>query len=238
MESFQQNKPMQRQVAFKTWISNLNNGNFVKGSKTGESFIPSCVELNNKNISRINIIATIVDVFKSEDGNYFSFTLDDGSGTIRIKAFNEDTNSLLNFNKGDRVLVVGRVREYQEELYISPEITKKITDPNMELIRKAELLSILGKPEEEAHLSRTQFVQAQNQNNGVTKESPADKDPSHEELRQKIITHLMANDESGVELSDLSKLIIKDDTTTETVVKELLTEGEIYENKPGHYKAI
>ncbi len=238
MENFQKNKPMQRQVAFKIWISNLNNGKFIQGSKNGESFIPSCVDLNNKKISRVNLIATIVDVFKSEDGNYFSFTLDDGSGTIRIKAFNEDTNNLLNFNKGDRVLVVGRVREYQEELYISPEITKKITDPNVELIRKAELLNILGKPETEAHLSRTQFVPAQNQNNGAIKQPLQTQDPSHEELRQKIINHLMANDESGVELSALSQVISKDDPTTETVVKELLTEGEIYENKPGHYKAI
>lgn len=238
MENFQTNKPMQRQVAFKTWISNLNNGKFIQGSKSADSFIPSCVELSDKKVSRVNIVATIVDVFKSEDGNYFSFTLDDGSGTIRIKAFNEDTNNLLNFNKGDRVIVVGRVREYQEELYISPEITKKATDPNIELIRKAELLNLFGKPEQENNLSRTQFVQAQTQNNGTFKETSQIQDSSHEELRQKIINHLMANDESGAELSSLSQLISKDDPTTETVVKELLTEGEIYENKPGHYKAI
>ncbi len=238
MENFQQNKPMQRQVAFKIWISNLNNGTFVKGSKNGESFIPSCVELKDSNISRVNLVATIVDIFKSEDGNYFSFTLDDGSGTIRIKAFNEDTNNLLNFEKGDNVLVVGRVREYQEELYLSPEIVKKVTDPNIELIRKAELLNIYGKPEKEVLISRTQFVTAQNQNNNSSTESPQVQDASHEELRQKIINYLMANDDSGAELSSLSKILDKDDTTTEAVVKELLTEGEIYENKPGHYKAI
>ncbi|MBT4577078.1 hypothetical protein HOM13_03275 [Candidatus Woesearchaeota archaeon] len=237
MNNFQQNKPMQRQVAFKIWISNLNNGNFVKGSKNGENFIPSCVELKDSQVSRVNIVATIVDVFKSEDGNYFSFTLDDGSGTIRIKAFNEDTNNLIDIEKGDSVLVVGRVREYQEELYLSPEITKKITDPNIELIRKAELLSMYGKPEKEQLLSRTQFVPAQNQN-GIPQDVPKEQDSSHEELRQKIISYLMANDDSGAELSSLSKTIDKDDTITEAVVKELLTEGEIYENKPGHYKAI
>lgn len=237
MDNFQQSKPMQRQVAFKIWISNLNNGNFVKGSKNGESFIPSCVELKDNKVSRVNIVATVVDVFKSEDGNYFSFTLDDGSGTIRIKAFNEDTNNLLDIEKGDRVLVIGRVREYQDELYLSPEITKKVTDPNIELIRKAELLSIYGKPEKEELLSRTQFVPAKDQNE-TSQSTPQVQDTSHEELRQKIISYLMANDDSGAEISALSKTINKDDTTTEAVVKELLTEGEIYENKPGHYKAI
>ena len=94
-----------------------------------------------------------------------------------------------------------------------------------------------GKPEKEQLLSRTQFVPAQNQN-GIPQDVPKEQDSSHEELRQKIISYLMANDDSGAELSSLSKTIDKDDTITEAVVKELLTEGEIYENKPGHYKAI
>ncbi len=238
MEFKQNQTPIQRQIAHKIWLSNLNNGTFVRGSKSSDGFIPSFTQVHDKKISRVNIIATVVDVFKSEDGNYFSFTLDDGSSTIRIKAFNEDTNNLLEINKGDAVLVIGRVREYQDELYIAPEITKKITDPNLELIRRSELLSVYGKPEKEEVSSKTQVVQAQNQNSLVNDSPEIVKDESHEELRQKIIAHLVANDETGEELSALSKIISREDSVTEAVIKELLLEGEIYENKPGHYKVI
>ncbi|MDP3917022.1 MAG: OB-fold nucleic acid binding domain-containing protein [Nanoarchaeota archaeon] len=221
---------IQRQIAYKMWFSNLSNGNFVQGSKSPDGFSPSYVELNNKRISRVNVIATVVDIFKSEDGNYFSFTLDDGTATMRIKAFNEDTNALLNIEKGDMVLVVGRLREYQGEIYISPEITRKIMDPNEELVRKSELLKNIGRPEEFKHQKNMQTVQA------IIKETP--REPAHEELRQRVIDFLSEDEESGIETSAIAKKIQKDDTTAEAVIKELILEGEIYENKPGHYKII
>jgi len=230
-KQFQQgSQVIQRQTAHKIWLSNLNNGTFVQGFKSSEGFSPSYVEIKDLKISRVNVIATIVDLFKSEDGNYFSFTLDDGTATIRMKAFNEDTNALLNIEKGNQVLIVGRVREYQGELYIAPEITKKIIDPNITLIRKAELLKNLGKPEEFKFQANALMIQA--------KLPQQPRDPSHEELRQKIIDMLVQKEDTGAEISTLSTLIQKDDQTTETVIKELLLEGEIYENKPGFYKAI
>ena len=229
---FQQGaQPVKRQIAYKTWLSNLSNGNFIQGSKSPENFSPNYVEVNNLQISRVNIVATIVEVFKNDDGNYFSFTLDDGTAAIRMKAFNEDTTKLLSIEKGNLVLVIGRVREYQGEIYIWPEITKIVGDPNIELIRKAELLRNFGKPKKLKSNLNVQILQTK-----ITPQKPVD--PSHEELRQKVIDILMENDERGAEISFISKAINKDDAATETVVKELMTEGEIYENKPGLYKAV
>ncbi len=233
----QKTKQIQRQIAYKTWLSDLSSGNFTQGSKFSEGFSPNYVEVNDKKISRVNIIATVVDTFKSEDGNYFSFTLDDGSATIRLKAFNEDTNALLDIEKGDIVLVIARVREYQEEVYISPEITKKITDPNIQLIRTAELLKYLGKPKKIIDQGPRVLHSNLNHQEKTTNIS-SENNSSHEGLRQIIIELLTENEGTGTEVSIISKKIEKDDSTTETIIKELLLEGEIYENKPGHYKVI
>ncbi len=223
-------QPIQRQTAHKIWLSNLNNGRYTQGFKSQESFSPSYVEIGKLQISRVNIVATVVDVFKSEDGNYFSFTLDDGTATIRFKAFNEDTNKLLNIEKGNLVLVIARVREYQGELYLAPEITKILKDPNFELIRKAELLRSFGKPEKlNASLTVAQPSQAV---------LTTQQDLSHEQLRQKVIDILLQNDEKGAEISTIARSIENTDQATETVMKELVLEGEIYQSKPGFYKAI
>jgi RecG-like helicase len=230
----QSNVQIQRQVAYKCWLSNLNNGKFIAGVNTPENFTPAHLICNGKKISRVNVIATVVDTFKSEDGNYYSFTLDEGTSTIRMKAFNEDTKKLINVKKGDNVLVVGRIREYQGEIYISPEITKIITDPNLELIRRAELLKYLGKPEKEANSSSLNTISTNAQQQNV--QPP--KNVQNEVLRQKVLDLLADNEETGAEITKIKTELKIDDPTTEAVVNELLLEGEIYENKPGHYKAI
>jgi RPA family protein len=229
----QKNVQIQRQVAHKCWLSNLNNGTFVAGVNTPENFTPAHIICNGKKIARVNIIATIVDTFKSEDGNYYSFTLDEGTSTIRLKAFNEDTKKLINIGKGDCVLVVGRVREYQGEIYLSPEIIKPITNPNIELIRKAELIKNIGKPEKEANSSSLNTISTNAQQNPQPQ-----KNVQNEVLRQKVLDLLANYEETGAEITKIKTELNIDDPTTEALVNELLLEGEIYENKPGHYKAI
>ncbi|MBT6941378.1 hypothetical protein HN992_02960 [Candidatus Woesearchaeota archaeon] len=226
-------QPIQRQIAKKLWLSSLDEGTFHKGSRNGDEFIASYLEMEENRVSRVNILATVVDVFKSEDGNYFSFTLDDATGTIRIKAFNEDTAKLTSIEKGDLVLVVGKLREYQEELYIAPEITKKVTDPNSQLIRRAELLATFGKPKIQEISKNTQIVQTK-----ISTPQQKSRDESHEKLRHRILEVLTDHEDTGAELSIISKKIAQQDSVTEGIVKELLLEGEIYENKPGHFKTI
>ncbi len=231
---FQQTaKQIQRQTAYKCWLSNLNNGNFVQGINTPENFTSAHVECGGKKISRVNIIATVVDTFKSEDGNYYSFTIDEGTSTIRLKAFNEDTKKLLNINKGDMILTIGRIREYQGEIYISPETIKKITEPNIGLIRRAELLKNIGKPEKENASTNFNVTSTNTQQT-----PPKQTSPQTEEIRQKIFDILAQHEDTGTEVSKIITELNLDEQTTETIMNELLLEGEIYENKPGYYKAI
>src|SRR3989338_7810866 len=104
-------KTKKRLSASKVWIRDLVSGNFVKSS----GWDPSYVEVNSKNISRAHIVATVVTKFMSDDGNYGSITLDDGTDTIRIKAFGPDAIKLKNIHVGSLVRFIGKVKEYNEE---------------------------------------------------------------------------------------------------------------------------
>src|SRR3989344_6803359 len=130
-----------RQTAYKLWIASIVSSPFIK--KEGE-WEPNYLEFNNSQISRVNLIATVVDKFDND--SYCTIIVDDGSGEIRVRAFKDDVHLLKELKKGEMISVIGRLREYNEEVYIIPEIVNNIDDPNFELLRKIELLKSFGKP--------------------------------------------------------------------------------------------
>lgn len=142
-----------RHVANRVWIKDLFNGQFIEKA----SELDSCSILyNNKKISRVYIIATVTQKFESDDMSYSSVTIDDGSADIRVKAWAGDVDIIANAKAGDLVLLIGKIKKYNDEIYIVPEILKKI-DPNWELVHKSVLLQrpkeettevVLAKPEE------------------------------------------------------------------------------------------
>ncbi|MEM7827651.1 MAG: OB-fold nucleic acid binding domain-containing protein, partial [Candidatus Aenigmatarchaeota archaeon] len=131
-----------RLPAKKVRIADLLNGKFFYGSK--EEMKPSYVITPfGEKVSRVNLIGTVIDKFLSEDGNYSVVTIDDGTEAIRVKSFEG-----LPFERvelGDLVRVIGKLKEYNGELYISHEIVEKINDVNFELLSKVEILNNLIK---------------------------------------------------------------------------------------------
>tara|TARA_Y100000310_G_C20615112_1_gene780210 strand:+ start:113 stop:718 length:606 start_codon:yes stop_codon:yes gene_type:complete len=125
-----------RQTAYK-----LKIGDVFKGKKVldGERF--TFLELGDKNITRINIVANVVEKYSSNEKAYVSLTIDDASGQIRVKIFGEDVARFIDVNQGDTVMVVGLLRNYNDELYITPELIKK-QDPRYLLVRKLEFESL------------------------------------------------------------------------------------------------
>jgi len=144
----------ERQVARKIDIKTINSGNFVQIERKSEEdrYLPNYIEVNGMKISRVRVLATVIDKFVSEDGNYATLTLDDTTDTIRCKIFMNsnfsdnisrqnliDLETINNIEKGDLIDVIGKIREYNEERYIQPEIIVKIEDPNFEVLRKLEI---------------------------------------------------------------------------------------------------
>jgi len=189
-----------RQTAYK-----LHIGDVFKGKKIldGERF--NFLELGDKKVTRVNIVANIVEKYSSSEKAYVSLTIDDASGQIRIKFFGEDVARFQEITQGDTILVIGLLRNYNDELYINPEIIKK-QDPRYLLVRKLEFENLqINEPNSKELLA----------------------------LADKIINKIKELEPEGItqerlilDLQDAPELINQE-------VKKALEQGIIYEPRPG-----
>ena len=112
-----------RNVAFKLRIGDILIGKPIMNQ---ERF--GFLELGNKKIIRVNIIGSIIEKYESEGEKKYIFSkIDDGSGQISLKAFGDDIERLTPFSQGQTVLCLGTLRSFNNEVYIQPEIVKKIS---------------------------------------------------------------------------------------------------------------
>ena len=120
-----------RQIAVKTRIRALLNNEFIKK----EGWEPSYILKEKTKLSRVNLIATII----SKEKDYVNqLVVDDGSGRINVKSF-DDKEFGQQLNVGEVALLIGRPREYGSERYLLGEIIKKIENRDWIKIRKLEL---------------------------------------------------------------------------------------------------
>lgn len=212
-----------RLIAYKLWLSNLKEENFVQ--RVGE-FESSYVLLNNKQITRINIIADVVSKFNSEDGNYVTVTIDDGSAQVRIKTWREDTRILNNISHGDIILLIGKIKKYNDEVYILPEIVKKVS-PNEELLRRLELIKEYGLPE-------TENIHQEKEQEAVYEEISF----SSNDLRNQLLNLIEKYEEKlGISLEEIKQELHVNLLEINKVLEELVKEGQIYEVK-GKYRLL
>jgi len=199
-------EPRKRNIAFKLRIGDIlrakpimNEGKFL------------FLELGNKKIIRVNVIANAIDKFSNEgDRKYTSLTVDDASGQIRLKTFGEDVALLKEIVQGDTIQIIGNIREYNNELYIMPEIVKKL-DPRWLLVRKLEI---------------------QNSRKDLSLQSNA---PLRDIILEKI---KQAEEEGGI---DTDKIIMDTEASPDLInqeIKKLLEEGLIYEPRPGKLRFL
>ena len=196
-----------RNIAFKYRIGDLLIGKPVFDN---ERF--SFLELGDKKIIRVNVVGNIVDRYDAEGERRYSFlTLDDGSGQIKLKAFQDDVERIKGANQGQTVVVIGVLRNFNNETYISPEIVKEL-NPKYLLVRKLEL-------EKERSMRTPAPVKKQ--------EIVAIKDKILEKIKS-------SEEEGGVEVDRI--IMELRDTSPEminTEIKKLLEEGIIFEPRPG-----
>ncbi len=211
---------IKRQTAVKCTIKQIKEGNYVQ--KHG--WDPNYIEIQNKKISRVNILAAII----SKESN--TITIDDGTSNIAIRFFNEPEKAD-NLSIGDIILIIGRPREYNNERYIVPEITRKIQNKKWIEHRKKEL-----------ELQET-----------TTERQPSKEKPLEEEPKQAAKPPAQEEylDNEPLKLLETIKQLDKGEgADTETIIKEsrvknaekhiqdLVNEGEIYEIRPGKLKIL
>jgi uncharacterized protein len=203
-------EPKKRETAYKVRVNDILRATQIFEEIEGANKRLKFVELGDKKIQRINIIANVIDKYESEGERRFaSITLDDGSGQIRVRVFGEDMNKFTNIVQGDTLLIIGVLRFYNNEVYILPELIKK-QDPRYLLIRKLEIeksYSSIGmpKPKQEIKILRDELL-------GLIRTSETKEGIEKEE----IILTLKAQPE----------IIVQE-------IQKLLEEGIIYEPRPG-----
>ena len=173
--------------------------------------------LNGMNISRVNIVATLI--YKSEDLNYDSAIIDDGGGRILVRGF-EKSNIFSNVDVGDVVLVVGKIRDFNNERYIIPEILKKVEDAGWMNVRKLELRKSSVVIEDKT----------KDKNGGLIEDIKLDNHAEVYDLIKKL------DEGDGVLIDDVIKSSKIGDA--EEIINRLLENGDIFEIKPGKLKIL
>ena len=166
------------------------------------------LEVGDKHIVRVNLIANIVDKYIQDGEKKFgSLTLDDATGQIKVKTFGEDVEKFSTLNQGDTLLLIGMLRMWNGELYLTPDIVRK-KDPSFLLVRKLEIDAVKPKIQHDSAQLR------------------ALKDTVLEMVKQ-------AEKDGGI---DIEKIILDSRESPHVIndeIKKLLEDGLVYEPRPG-----
>ena len=200
-----------RNVAYKLRIGDVLAG---KPILNGERF--AFLELRDRKIIRVNVIGNIVDKFEREGERKFSsFTLDDGSGQIKLRLFGDDIAKFKNVNQGETVAIIGLLRYWNNEIYISPEIIKP-QDSRYLLVRKLEMENQRSENVEVS--GKEQMTAVKDKILGAIKSSEGD---SGIEIDKMILI-----------LREISPVIIKQE------IQKFIDEGIVFEPRPGIVKYL
>ncbi|MHA2059799.1 MAG: OB-fold nucleic acid binding domain-containing protein [Candidatus Ranarchaeia archaeon] len=170
-------------------------------------------------------------------------TLDDGTSTLRVKAWEEDLTHLETITVGMLVEVLGYLQYQRGEIVILPDYVKEIRDPNRALLRELELLleKIQGKkattPSDEQVSPPKSILQAD--------VAPTQSLPKESEVTiiRQILNCLATLDVSpekkGVPYLEILKYC-KGTTKTriKTTLDHLLERGEIYSPKKKYFAIV
>lgn len=172
----------------------------------------SFLQLDGLKVRRVNIAASIVEKYESEGEKKFIFVkIDDGSGQISLKLFGDDVERLKDFSMGDTIVVIGLLRFFNNEVYVSPEtiVTK---DPKYLLLRKMEIeKSSKVKSKEDSSIQKPSFS-----------------------LKERIIEIIKnAEETGGVEINKISTSINESFDKINNELQKLIEEGFVFEPRPG-----
>ncbi len=199
---------------------------------------PQGVELR-----RVVLVGFIVRQYVGQ-GSFASITIDDGTETIRAKAWGE-TQSLEQVETNTLAMIVGKVREYEGEVYIVPEIVRTLDDANymtlhqLERYRAILTRSGISTPSESESMGDVQETLKPVKSKSST---PAKKPKSPRTLATKILQFIRENvSPDGVYLQDIVSCFEKQGSSKSAItlkVIDLMDKQKIREVKIGYYLPI
>lgn len=242
-----------RQTAIVARISDVIENRFVRKEGLEPSYV---ITKFGQKISRVKLMGTIVDKFVSDMGNYSTITIEDDTASMRVKAFQDNADVFDEFNLGDLVTVVGKVREYNDENYVIPEIVKRVTDPNHELLHRLRVLKGLlrhKKMSQALEKERKKFTDVEGFKKYASEKYKIDPEVvesffegegveegvDEKDYKSLVLETLEGMDDGeGVGMRELMERCKLPDDVFEEVINDLLSSGICYEPKPGILRRV
>ena len=241
-------KSIIRPAAVKLLLGDLSSGSYIEEDEQSLNYF---LTADQRRAYRLNVLGIIID--KQKQGNITNFLLDDNTGKMVMRTFEENKN-INGLNVGEVILMVGKVRKYNQELYLSPDIIK-LTNPlwlkarSMELGHKSFFTEKCPEQPREKIMSRIPEIKPLHLTSSTEEEIIIEEEvveESTEEIQavrkndlpsQKIIVLIKEMDKgNGVLIEELMEKSLLNDT--EKVLQKMLEKGDIFQNLPGRVKVL
>lgn len=103
--------------------------------------------------SRVMLVGEARDIYFNRENRFAAFKLRDDTGEVSCRLFRDGIVKVESIAEGDLVKVAGKVRHYEGENYIVPEVVRKLDNPLWLQVHALEVKMRLGgksrkKPEE------------------------------------------------------------------------------------------
>jgi len=219
----QQQAP-QRETAKICSVSELLEGNYV----VQEGWKANYVQTKTRRLSRVNIMGLVVDKITP-----FQFLLDDGTGTIIVTDFNNKEQTA-NLKIGEPVLVIGRPRQAEKEVFISCEIatSQQVKKHPLWLVQRKE---DLRKNQQE--LGQEEAIVEIDSNLDTNFHTPEAPKTLSEELSGDAVEEFIRKKDSG-DGCLIEDIIDYFGEEADDVILTMLSMGEVFEIKPGRLKLL
>ncbi|MHA1587489.1 MAG: hypothetical protein ACTSV9_01815 [Candidatus Thorarchaeota archaeon] len=228
---------LERMTAVRASVADIIRGTYSE--EDGHHVVsPQGVELR-----RVVLVGFIINQYVSQ-GSFASITIDDGTETIRAKAWGE-TQSLEQVETNTLAMIVGKIREYEGEVYIVPEIVRSLDDANYITLHQLERyraiftrsgISTPGETESVGDVQET-LKPAKSKSSASTKKSK-----SIGTLSTQILRFIQENvSPDGVYLADIVSHFEKQGSSKSAItlkVIDLMDQQKVREVKIGYYLPI
>ncbi|MFX1418652.1 MAG: hypothetical protein ACFE9N_07010 [Promethearchaeota archaeon] len=237
--------------AIQCWIKHIIEGQYDEKEKFFYTIFG--------HVKRIRIIGTIIDkkekliesnetsmdIEENFDTNLrIDFELDDSTGMIRGTLRNVNPDNFKAFKKGDLVEVVGRVSKFRDFNSLWLEIIKKVKDPNLILLRNAEIINRIkhGEIEEIPEINNVidSLEELSDEIDVNTLFEGENISIVHNELKEKIysIVEKYSAEGNGINFKTLKQEIDISEKELRTLLNDLILESRIYESDSDNYEAF
>ena len=241
----------ERFPAIRLWIKNILQGSY---SNEDNSFFTIFGKTK-----RVRIVATIVEkreilnpqptsnemtIDEDEDSNIrLEFDLDDGTGLIRAILWRVNPDLYKDFKKGNIVDVVGLLRRWKEYTSLSPEIIRKIKEPNFILLRNAEIMKKIKSGE----IYRIPTHSKEGSEKGdfsneidIDDLFEGDQEYENNDIKEKvyILIENQSKDGEGINFKKLLKMLNIPEEDLRKYLKDLEMESKIYQSEENIYQSF